>query len=65
MTNAMTTIGLVLGLVLAMPLSANDRADSPPVAHESTQIPATLADMDSPSDFSDDICWVAPEWRDD
>jgi hypothetical protein len=31
---------------------------------EAQQRQAQLASLPEPAAFSDDICWVAPEWRD-
>jgi hypothetical protein len=63
MKQATTLVAMTLGLALALPISANEHSSNPAATEAGQQDAVSLAQIAAPSDFSDDICWVAPEWR--
>jgi hypothetical protein len=64
MKSTLSMLALAAALMTSSaPFAAGDTQPVPPEV-EAQQRQAQLNSLPEPAAFSDDICWVAPEWRD-
>lgn len=63
MKRTIVILALVLGLITGAAVSADDKQQVT-VAQDNRAPKIELTELLDPEDLADDICWVAPEWRD-
>ena len=62
-TSILATLLLALS-TSGVTIAGNGPADRGAVRNDDNPV-AQLRQLPDPATFADDICWVAPEWRDD
>lgn len=55
--------GLIGGFLIGADIWTNGRSADKGI-HDAAIGDISVSDLAAPADFGDDICWVAPEWRD-
>jgi len=61
------SLAAICALAVLTPIgayAADDVTQTDPVSH-AQQRQIALRQLPDPARYADDICWVAPEWRDD